>query len=226
MNVFSFAAALNEDMAEVARLVQRSLVVVHNGKRGAGAGVVWREGSFIITNYHVVAQRNGRTADNLRVTLPDNREVPARLLADAPHLDLALLQVEPEDLAPVAIADSTSLKVGQMVFAIGHPWGQRGYVTGGVISSLGVAYSSNGNGSKTQTSVPILRSDVQLAPGNSGGPLVDAAGNVVGINTMVVGGDQGVAIPSHIVESFVRQSLVSTGIYIHGSAQDRSGDWM
>ncbi len=224
MNLLSFAASLDEAMADVARRVQRSLVVVHNGKRGAGAGVVWRSGGLIVTNYHVVAGRRGRSAQQLHATLPDDQEVPARLLAEAEHFDLALLQIDQDGLQPALIADSRGMKVGQIVFAIGHPWGQRGFVTSGVISSLGTAQSSNGHG---QISVPIVRSDVLLAPGNSGGPLVNAAGGVLGINTMVVGGDQGVAIPSHVVELFIDQALGEKNTPRDGSRADRPfGDWM
>lgn len=225
MNGLSFAASLDEAMADVAYRVQRSLVVVHNGKRGAGAGVIWRAGGLIVTNYHVVAHRRGRSSHPLHATLPDGQELPARLLAEAEHLDLALLQVETDGLQPALIADSRSMKVGQIVFAVGHPWGQRGYVTSGVISSLGTAQSTNGHG---QLTVPIIRSDVLLAPGNSGGPLVDATGGVLGINTMVVGGDQGVAIPSHVVESFISQALGGRTTPDVGGpvTYETIGDWM
>jgi serine protease Do len=193
-------AVLDEAMAEVAQRVQRSLVVVHNGQRGAGAGVVWRAGGYIITNQHVIA--HGKPA----VSLPDRSERSARIIAQAPDFDLALLQIDAPEAPPALIADSHDMRVGQIVFAIGHPWGQRGYVTAGVISSLDTAHTRNGHGS-----IPIIRSDVLLAPGNSGGPLVNAAGGVLGINTMIVGGDQGVAIPSQVVDSFVSDSLGERG---------------
>ncbi len=194
------SAMLDDSMAEVARRVQRSLVVVHNGRRGAGAGVVWRAGGYIITNYHVIA--HGKPA----VSIQDGSEYPARVVAQAPDLDLALLQIDSPQHPAALLADSRGMQVGQIVFAIGHPWGQRGYVTAGVISSLDTVQTRNGHGA-----VPIIRSDVLLAPGNSGGPLVNAAGGVLGINTMIVGGDQGVAIPSHVVESFVNQSIEERG---------------
>jgi len=200
MNGLFFSAVLDDSMAEVARRVQRSLVVVHNGRRGAGAGVVWRAGGYIITNYHVIA--HGKPA----VSLSDSSEHPARVVAQAPELDLALLQIATAQVPVALVADSRGMQVGQIVFAIGHPWGQRGYFTAGVISSLDTVQTRNGHGA-----VPIIRSDVLLAPGNSGGPLVNVAGGVLGINTMIVGGDQGVAIPSHVVESFVNQSIGERG---------------
>ncbi len=202
MKGLSFPVDLDEAMAEVLQRVQRSLVVVHNGRHGAGAGVVWRLSGYIVTNNHVVAGRGLFSRPQVRVSLPDGSEHPARLVNRAPEIDLALLQIEASDAPPALVADSRGMQVGQMVFAVGHPWGQRGYVTAGVISSLGSARTRNGYGD-----VPIIRSDVLLAPGNSGGPLVNAAGGVLGINTMIVGGDQGVAIPSHVVQKFVGESL-------------------
>jgi len=192
----ALSAALTQELSEVNSRLQRSVVVVHNGQRGAGAGVVWRTGGYIVTNHHVIAH------GKIRVSLADGGELPARLIAKDPEIDLALLQVEKSDLPPALLADSRGLKVGQVVLAVGHPWGQRGFVTGGVISSLGSAATRG-----PRKSVPIIRSDVTLAPGNSGGPLANAHGGVIGINTMVVGGDLGVAIPSHIVEAFVAQAL-------------------
>ena len=192
----SLSEALTRELSNVNNRLQRSVVVVHNGQRGAGAGVVWREGGYIVTNHHVIAH------GKLRVSQAGGSEFPARLVAQDPEIDLALLQVEKSDLPAVLIADSRGLKVGQVVLAVGHPWGQRGFVTSGIISSLGEAATRG-----PRQSVPIIRSDVTLAPGNSGGPLANAAGGVIGINTLVVGGDLGVAIPSHIVEAFVAQAL-------------------
>jgi serine protease Do len=205
MRTLGFPAALDEAMADLARRVQRSLVVVENGRSGAGAGVVWRTGGYIITNAHVVASRRGAfrrvsRSSHVKVILPDGSSVPAQVVAEAPERDLALLLIDADDQPAALVADSRGLNVGQIVFAVGHPWGQRNFVTAGVISSLGTAQTSDG-------SLPIIRSDVLLQPGNSGGPLVNAAGGVLGVNTMVIGGDQGVAIPSHVVESFVSQAI-------------------
>jgi len=196
MDVQQLSDQIANALAEVAQRVQRSLVVVHNGRHGAGAGVVWRKGGYIVTNHHVVAR--GRVT----ASLPEGGELPARVVAKEPELDLALLQVESTSLSPALLADSRDLQVGQIVLAVGHPWGHLGVVTAGIISGLGSAQTRNSG-----QSVPIIRSDVVLAPGNSGGPMVNAVGGVIGINTMVVGGDQGVAIPSHVVESFVRRAL-------------------
>lgn len=207
MDVQVFSDQIAEALADVSQRVQRSLVVVHNGHFGAGAGVVWRQGGYIITNNHVVAEHRGpfnrRVSSNtFKVTLLDGRELPAQVIAKEPDLDLALLHVDADGLAPALVADSRSLQVGQMVLAVGHPWGQVGVVTAGIVSGLGNAETGN-----PPRKVPIIRSDVNLAPGNSGGPLVNAVGGVVGINTMIVGGDLSVAIPSQLVEDFVERAL-------------------
>jgi serine protease Do len=215
MNAIQLSDEIATSLSEVAQRVQRSLVVVLDGRQGAGAGVVWRGTGYIVTNHHVVAHRRGFfgprgrrgrqvSEQTLTVTLADGRELPARVIASEPELDLALLKVEAGNLAPALVADSRGLQVGQIVLAVGHPWGQRNAVTAGIISGLGQAETG---GSRQRRSVPILRSDVSLAPGNSGGPLVNAAGGVVGINTMIVGGDLSVAIPSHMVEAFVQSAL-------------------
>lgn len=187
---------LSEALSSVAGRIRRSLAVVHNGRRGAGAGVVWRSNGLIVTNHHVIA--HGKP----RVTLDDGREYPARILAQDAEIDLALLQIEPHDLPAAPIADSRGLRVGQMVMAIGHPWGQRACLTTGIVSGLSQVQTRGKRGS-----APVIRSDVRLAPGNSGGPLVNASGGVVGINTMIIGGDTSLAIPSQLVESFVQQAL-------------------
>jgi serine protease Do len=202
VSVLELSSNVADALSDVVQRVQRSLVVVHNGRYGAGAGVVWRTGGYIVTNYHVVAR------GKLRVTLPDGRQSEARLVAQEPELDLALLQVDQADLPGALIADSHGLQTGQIVMAVGHPWGQRGFVTAGIVGGQGVVEVRGPRSRQiAYTSVPVIRTDVRLAPGNSGGPLVNAVGAVVGINTMIVGGDLGVAIPSHIVDAFVARSI-------------------
>lgn len=188
--------SLNAAVAGAAQRALRSLVVVHNGRRGAGAGIVWREGGLIVTNFHVVAR------GKMHVTLDDGRQFDTAVIARDHSIDLALLRIEGLDLPPALIADSRSLKVGQLVMAIGHPWGQRNTITTGVISGLGTAITRGERGS-----VPVIRTDAGLAPGNSGGPLVNAVGGVIGLNTLLVGGDLGVALPSHVVEAFVSKAV-------------------
>jgi serine protease Do len=203
--MIELTTSLAEATSEVVRRVQRSLVVLHNGQHGVGAGIIWGnnqrsqrgDSSLILTNYHVIA--HGR---QLRAELEDGTEYPARLLAQAPEFDLALLEIDKGNLPAALIADSQILRVGELVLAIGHPWGQRSAVTAGLVSGLSTAQTRDPN-----KSIEIIRSDVNLAPGNSGGPLVNANGAVVGINTMILGGDQGIAVPSHVASAFVEEAL-------------------
>ena len=192
-----FSASMTNALSELIQYVQRSLVMVHNGRHSVGTGILWRRGGFILTNQHVLGRKK-----RVRVTLEDGSEAPARVLAREAEIDLVLLQVELPDLPVALIADSRDVKVGQIVLAVGHPWGQRGVVTAGIISGLGSATTR-----RKGKNIPIIRSDVTLAPGNSGGPLVNTLGGVIGINTMIVGGDLGVAIPSQVAEGFVARAL-------------------
>lgn len=187
---------LAQSLSSLTQWVKRSLVVVRNGWQGAGAGVIWRPSGIIVTNNHVIA------GGKAWVTTADEQEYRAKVIAQAPEIDLAILKVEVENLPVAMIADSHGVKVGQIVLAIGHPWGQPAAVTAGIISGLGSVSTPGPRGS-----VEVIRTDAQLAPGNSGGPLVNVSGGVIGINTMVVGSDLGVAIPSHVVNNFVNEVI-------------------
>lgn len=192
---------LTEAFTGVFEKAKRSLVVVQNGHRGAGAGVIWRPEGIVVTNYHVI--HRGKP----KVSFLGGEDYRAKIIAHAKDIDLAILRIESPQLdgfnPPVApIADSHDLRVGQIAFAIGHPWGQIGAASAGIISGLGSVPVRGKRGS-----VQVIRTDVRLAPGNSGGPLMNAAGGVIGINTMVVGGDLGLAIPSHIVNEFIGEKL-------------------
>lgn len=198
---FDFSRTITEAFEAVFLRAQRSLVVIQNGRFGAGAGIVWHASGVIVTNYHVI--HRGKP----RITLLDGREYPARIIDQAKEIDLATLKVESavvqnSDLWVAPIADSHDLRVGQIALAIGHPWGQIGAVSVGIISSLGSMRVHSRRGS-----IPVIRTDAGLAPGNSGGPLMNANGGVIGVNTMIIGGDLGVAIPSHVVDTFVEESL-------------------
>jgi serine protease Do len=122
----------------------------------------------------------------------------AKLVKRNTDADLALLQIA-EHGHPAAIFSTREPRPGEMVFAYGHPWGQRNVLTGGVLSAVTTAHTRSGE-------IPILRSDVQLAPGNSGGPLLNAAGEVLGLNAMIFGGDQSVAIPASIIREFLAEA--------------------
>ena len=182
--------------AAIMQMIDRvgpSVVQVRDGRRGAGAGIIWGRDGRVLTNHHVVAGHG-----EVEIELRDGRGFAAHVRARNPALDLALLQVESDDLPAAPVGDSTRLRVGELVFAVGHPWGQRNVVTAGIISGFGQV-DLPGNGRKAT----YLHSDVRLAPGNSGGPLLNAEGAVVGINAMIFGGDLSVAIPSHVASGWV-----------------------
>jgi serine protease Do len=182
--------------AELEQLVQTvlpSVVQVSDGQRGAGTGVIWRTDGVILTNYHVVAGQK-----EIQVELRDGRTFPATVINTNESADLALLQLEATNLPAAEVDDSTTLRVGELVVAIGHPWGQKYVVTAGIASGVGTLKDERSGRTAT-----FIRSDVALAPGNSGGPLLNARGAVVGINAMIFGGDLSVAIPSAVAREWV-----------------------
>jgi len=188
------AAALIGAAAGAIATAARAFVVQVRGRgRGHGAGIVWGAGETVLTNHHVVAGASG----GLEVVTLDGRPFPARLIAGSPRLDLALLALDGARLPPAPVGDSAGLRVGELVFAIGDPWGQRGVVTAGIISGLGEIPTLRG-----EQAASYIRSDVRLAPGNSGGPLLNASGEVVGINSMIFGGDLSIAIPAHVAAAW------------------------
>jgi S1-C subfamily serine protease len=156
---------------------------------GAGSGFVVAPDGFIVTNDHVVER-----AKSVTVVFTDGREFDARVVGTDPATDLALLRVPDGGLLPVAIGASEQLRVGQMAIAIGNPLGFQSTVSAGVISALG----RNLRGQSGRLIENVIQTDVALNPGNSGGPLVDSHGRVIGVNTAMIRMAQGLcfAIPS------------------------------
>jgi serine protease Do len=191
----NFNGTFTQVIDELVQQVMPSLVVVRGHRFGAGAGIVWDANGLILTNNHVVGRHSPI------VLLQDDGEYESRLLARDPDVDLALLSIDVTHLTPLKPASVTP-RVGEMVFAFGHPWGQRNTVTRGIVSALVSAQNRRGD------KLPVIRSDVPLAPGNSGGPLVNAIGEVIGINAMIIGGDQSVSIAASVVSDFVNKALV------------------
>jgi serine protease Do len=186
---------LNNEMSGAVEDVRRSLVSIHNG-HGAGAGTIWRPDGLIITNAHVVRGRHG-----LKVTLPDNRTLPARVLAHDDQHDLAALAVDATELPTIQVGDSRLLKAGQWVMAIGHPYGVMGAVTSGIVIGEGAQLPE-----MVASGHEWIAVSLHMRPGHSGGPLVDIDGRLVGINTMITGPDVGMAVPVHVVKEFLRQA--------------------
>ena len=176
---------------DVAERLRRATVQVRSGGRGSGSGVVWSADGRIVTNAHVVA------AGHPELELWDGRRTTSRVLAADRARDLALLQTDTGGAAAVRTGDSSLLRAGELAIAVGNPFGFTGAVSTGTIHSVG---TFRGLGARSW-----VASDVRLAPGNSGGPLANARGELVGLNTMIAGG-LAFSIPSNAVAQFIRRA--------------------
>lgn len=193
----SLLQQLNSELSSVVEGVGKSLVQVRNG-RGAGAGTIWHSDGLIITNAHVAQ------SESLQVILQDGKTLPARILAYDQELDLTALSVEAEDLPAISLGESSALHPGQFVVAMGNPWGITGAVTSGVVIGVGAELPDMQPSGREWVAVSL-----HLRPGYSGGPLLDAEGRLVGINTMMTGPDIGMAVPVHVVKKFLQEKLGS-----------------
>jgi serine protease Do len=232
-----------DDLATLAARLRESVVQVHAGRNGIGSGVIWPasvaltpqgdasggasgaaepEVMTIITNAHVV-----RAAGNADLTVKhaDGRHLKAELLAIDPEHDLAALHVSAAGLRPVEAGDSSALRVGELVLAVGNPFGREGAVTVGVVAARapadpdvnvepvdpakspdrGPGDGRGGRGWPRFREMDLIQADLRLYPGNSGGPLADSQGRVVGINAMI-GGGLAFAIPSRTVQAFLAEA--------------------
>src|SRR5262245_56868801 len=211
--------AYSNVVVRVAELLRPAVVNLRAGqgrRQGSGSGVLFTPDGFLLTNHHVV-----QGSPRVRVRLHDGRELAGRVIGNDPWTDLAVVQAEGGGLPHAALGDSARLRVGQLVVAIGSPFGFESTVTAGVVSALGRTLRSI-TGALVDN---VIQTDAALNPGNSGGPLVDSRGRVVGINTAVIQPAQGIcfAVPIDMAKAVLPQLLrfgrVTRGyLGLHGRA--------
>ena len=172
--------------------------------RGSGSGFVWDDKGRIVTNFHVIED-----GDKFMVSLPNQKQIEAKLIGREPTKDIAVLQLleKVPDLQPVQIGSSKDLQVGQKVIAIGNPFGFDHTVTKGIVSALGRSMPGAGG----VTIRDMIQMDASINPGNSGGPLLDSAGQLIGMNTMIAGSSTstgvGFAVPVDLIKKIVPQII-------------------
>jgi serine protease Do len=189
-------------LGEIAEQLRRATVLIHSENRSDGSGIIWSSDGSIVTNAHVV--RGSRAS----IQLWDNRAFEATIASRDPRRDLAALRIAASNLPAVSAADSSQIRPGELVIAIGNPLGFVGALSTGVIHAVGPL---RGMGSQKW-----VQAGVRLAPGNSGGPLADVRGRVIGVNTMVVVG-LALAIPSNTVRDFLVSGAYDAwlGVTVH-----------
>jgi serine protease Do len=186
---------LMSDLAAVVARLQEITVELRTTARAGGSGVIWRADGLVVTSAHVVASGH-RGGDDAHVVLADRRRLPATLVEWDRQLDLALLRIEASDLPAAMVGESDHLRPGELVLAVGHPFGIAGAAVAGVLHAAPARRNNAGP--------RWIQADLRLAPGNSGGPMADAGGRVIGVNAMIAGG-LALAVPSHAVQAFVKR---------------------
>src|SRR5437763_13466041 len=166
-------APLAAEASLLVEALRRSVVLVQDG-RGHGSGLIWESEGLIVTNHHVVAH------ERAHVEMTSGERYTAAVVARDPRNDLALLRVPARDLPAPALGDSAALRVGELIIAVGNPFGVRGTASLGIVSAVGNRTWMG------RAQRELVQADVSLAPGSSGGPLADAGGAVVGIASMVL----------------------------------------
>ncbi len=198
-------------LADVAAMVQDSVVTINvrmRGQEGGGSGVVISDDGLVLTNNHVVSG-----ARDIEVVFSDGEQADATVVATDPDNDLAVIEVMgASGLEAATLGDSDNLRVGETVLAVGSPLGLDGTVTAGIISAVHRSYSA-GEGAQRVTIHDAIQTDAPINPGNSGGPLVNMAGEVIGINSGILTNSQvagniglGFAIPINTAQPLIAQA--------------------
>jgi S1-C subfamily serine protease len=203
--------AYSNVVVTVAEMLRPAVVNLRSGqgrRGGSGSGILFTPDGFLLTNHHVVGSN-----ERVRVRMGDGQEYSGRVVGNDPWSDLAVVQAEASKLPHAVLGDSTKLRVGQLVVAIGSPYGFESTVTAGVVSALGRTLRSI-TGHMVDN---VIQTDAALNPGNSGGPLVDSRGQVIGINTAIIQPAQGIcfAIPINMAKDILPQ-LMKHGRVVRG----------
>lgn len=208
----SFSQMIIDAVARVKNAVVKIDVYQKNGatlrNAGSGSGFIFSSDGLIFTNHHVIDKAN-----KIMVSLMNENEIDAQLVGKDPDTDLAILKINSEGYSVAKLGDAESLQIGQFVIAIGNPLGYQHTVTTGVVSALGRSLPSQRGGLVDN----VIQTDVALNPGNSGGPLINTEGLVIGVNTAIIQGAQGLSFSVNITTAKeIAEQLIHTGRVFKG----------